>query len=99
MARANGERRGGRTPSVRASPWWAGWRLSVVLLATVLAVGTAGYVVIEGWDMFDAFYMTITTVTTVGYAEIHPLSRAGRVFNSGVIDHSASPRSSTRFRS
>lgn len=67
------------------SPWWAGWRLSVVLLATVVSVGTAGYVVIEGWDVFDAFYMTITTVTTVGYGEIHPLSRAGRVFNSGVI--------------
>jgi voltage-gated potassium channel len=70
---------------VALSPWWAGWRLSVVLLATVLCVGTAGYVVIEGWDVFDAFYMTITTVTTVGYGEIHPLSRAGRVFNSGVI--------------
>jgi len=48
-------------------------------------VGTAGYVVLEGWGIFDAFYMTITTVTTVGYAEIHPLSRVGRVFNSGVI--------------
>ncbi len=70
---------------VALSPWWAGWRLSVVLLATVLCVGTAGYVVIEGWDVFDAFYMTTTTVTTVGYGEIHPLSRAGRVFNSGVI--------------
>jgi len=44
-----------------------------------------GYVVIEGWDVFDAFYMAITTVTTVGYGEIHPLSRAGRIFNSGVI--------------
>jgi voltage-gated potassium channel len=70
---------------VALSPWWVGWRLSVVLLATVLCVGTAGYVVIEGWDVFDAFYMTITTVTTVGYGEIHPLSRTGRVFNSGVI--------------
>jgi voltage-gated potassium channel len=67
------------------SPWWAGWRLSVVLLATVLAVGTTGFTVIEGWDAFDAFYMTITTVTTVGYGEIHPLSRVGRIFNSGVI--------------
>src|SRR3954468_19842643 len=67
------------------SPWWAGWRLSVVLLASIVAIGTAGYVIIEGWDVFDAFYMTITTVTTVGYGEIHPLSRAGRVFNSGII--------------
>jgi voltage-gated potassium channel len=70
---------------VSLSPWWAGWRLSVVLLAAVVSIGTAGFVVIEGWDPFDAFYMTITTVTTVGYGEIHPLSRAGRVFNSGVV--------------
>jgi voltage-gated potassium channel len=67
------------------SPWWAGWRLSIVLLAGVVCAGTAGFVIIEGWDVFDAFYMTITTVTTVGYGEIHPLSRLGRVFNSGVI--------------
>jgi voltage-gated potassium channel len=67
------------------SPWWTGWRLSVVLLAAVVCLGTVGYVVIEGWDVFDAFYMTITTVTTVGYGEIHPLSRAGRVFNSAVV--------------
>ena len=69
----------------RPSPWWVGWRLSVVLLTTVLALGTAGFVVIEGWNTFDALYMTITTVTTVGYGEIHPLSRAGRVFNIGVV--------------
>jgi voltage-gated potassium channel len=69
----------------RPSPWWVGWRLSVVLLVLVLTFGTAGYVVIEGWNTFDALYMTITTVTTVGYGEIHPLSRAGRVFNIGVV--------------
>ena len=51
----------------------------------IVGAGTAGFVFIEGWDVFDAFYMTITTVTTVGYGEIHPLSRAGRLFNSGVI--------------
>jgi voltage-gated potassium channel len=76
---------GTASPAARVSPWWVGWRLSVVLLAAVLVVGTAGYVVIEGWNTFDALYMTITTVTTVGYGEIHPLSRAGRVFNIGVI--------------
>ncbi len=62
-----------------------GWRLSVVLLALVLAAGTAGFVLIEGWSTFDALYMTVTTVTTVGYGEIHPLSTAGRVFNIGVL--------------
>ena len=56
-----------------------------MLLAAIVCIGTIGFVVIEGWDVFDAFYMTITTVTTVGYGETHPLSRPGRVFNSGVI--------------
>jgi voltage-gated potassium channel len=76
---------GGTRLQHQLSPWWVGWRLSVVLLAAVLVAGTAGYVVIEGWNIFDALYMTITTVTTVGYGEIHPLSPAGRVFNIGVI--------------
>lgn len=69
----------------RSSPWWAGWRLSVVLLIAVFVTGTAGYVVIEGWSVFDALYMTVITMTTVGYMEIHPLSRAGRIFNIGVV--------------
>lgn len=55
------------------------------MLAAVLTIGTAGFVVIEDWSVFDALYMTVTTVTTVGYGEIHPLSRAGRVFNIGVV--------------
>jgi voltage-gated potassium channel len=52
----------------------------LVLLGLVLAVGTAGYMLIEGWSFFDAFYMAVITVTTVGYGEIHPLSSEGRVF-------------------
>jgi voltage-gated potassium channel len=79
------EARAKQTQLIALSPWWAGWRLSVVLLVGIVCVGTAGYVIIEGWSVFDAFYMTITTVTTVGYGEIHPLSRSGRVFNSGII--------------
>ena len=83
---ATGQRSVGKpVQAISLSPWWTGWRLSVVLLAAVICLGTTGYVVIEGWDVFDAFYMTITTVTTVGYGEIHPLSRAGRVFNSAVV--------------
>ena len=36
---------------------------------------------IEGWDAWDAFYMTIITVTTVGYEEVHrPVTRPGQVF-------------------
>lgn len=50
------------------------------VLALVIAFGTAGYVLIEGWSAFDALYMTVTTVTTVGYREIYPLSKAGQAF-------------------
>jgi voltage-gated potassium channel len=52
----------------------------LVLLASVIAAGTVGYVAIEGWSAWDAFYMTVTTVATVGYREIHPLSWAGQAF-------------------
>jgi voltage-gated potassium channel len=48
------------------------------MLLTVLAGGTAGYVIIEGWSAWDAFYMTVITVTTVGYKEVHDLSFAGQ---------------------
>lgn len=59
--------------------------LIVGLLAFILVVGTIGFVLIEAYSWFDAFYMTLTTITTVGYAEIRGLSRAGRVFNSFLI--------------
>jgi len=60
-------------------------RLIGVLLLVVMAVGTAGYHFIEGWTWFDGFYMVVTTLTTIGYQEVHPLSHAGRVFNVIVI--------------
>jgi len=58
--------------------------IAVAITAT-LAIGTVGFTVIAGYPPFDAFYMTLTTMTTVGYGEIHPLSHAGRVFNSFLI--------------
>jgi voltage-gated potassium channel len=63
------------------------WRLyiSLILLACVVLGGTAGFHFIEGWSWFDGFYMTLTTMTTIGYGEIHPLSHAGRIFNSFLI--------------
>ena len=57
-----------------------GPRLAILLLLLVLAGGTAGYMVIEGWSAWDAFYMTVTTVATVGFREVHPLSFGGQVF-------------------
>ncbi len=55
------------------------------LLLLTLTIGTVGFRAIEGYPFFDAFYMTLITITTVGYTEIHPLSQAGRVFNSFLI--------------
>lgn len=59
---------------------WQGPRLAVAFLLLILAGGTAGYVLIEGWNAWDAFYMTVITVTTVGYREVHQLSPAGEAF-------------------
>ncbi len=54
-------------------------------LAVVLLAATLGYVLIDNYPPFDAFYMAVITIATVGYSEIHPLSQAGRVFNSFVM--------------
>lgn len=55
------------------------------LAALVVGGGTLGYMLIEGWDFHDALFMTVTTVTTVGYGEVHPLSREGRTFSMALI--------------
>jgi voltage-gated potassium channel len=63
-----------------------GWRSQIVivfvLMTIVLAVGTLGFQMVEGWSTFDSFYMTLITLTTVGYEEVHPLTFNGRVFAS-----------------
>lgn len=51
----------------------------------MLVIGTVGYHFFEGYPFIDAFYMTIITITTVGFGEIHPLSPAGRLFTIGVL--------------
>jgi voltage-gated potassium channel len=51
-------------------------------LAILLTIGASGYILIDGYPPFEAFYMALTTATTVGYAEIRPLSTAGRIFNA-----------------
>jgi voltage-gated potassium channel len=60
-------------------------RLIGLALALVVVAGTTGFHFIEGWSWFDGFYMVVTTLTTIGYQETHPLSHAGRVFNVCVI--------------
>lgn len=57
----------------------------LALLAVTLLLGTAGFVVIERYSWFDAFYRALTTITTVGSPEALPLSHRGRIFNSLLI--------------
>ncbi len=59
--------------------------LSAALIVLIISGGTLGYVFLEGWDLFDAFYMTVITLTTVGFGEVHPLSRIGRMFTVALI--------------
>jgi len=54
--------------------------LGVLALMTLLLLfGTLGFHWVEGWTVFEGFYMTLMTLTTVGYGELHPLSTSGRV--------------------
>ncbi len=55
------------------------------LYALLLALGSGGYMVIEGWSWTDSVYMTVITISTVGFGEIRPLSPIGRVFTGGLI--------------
>ena len=56
-----------------------------LILKVVLLFGTAGYMLIEHWHFLDALYMTVITITTVGYREVGNVSEAGRVFTILVI--------------
>src|SRR5690349_10305964 len=60
-------------------------RLIATALILLTAIGMAGFHFIEGWTWFDGFYMVITTFSTIGYQEVHPLSHVGRIFNIALI--------------
>ncbi len=54
--------------------------LSFLLTLFIIFIGTTGYIIIEGWNILDALYMTVITLTTVGYGEVHDVSKMGRIF-------------------
>jgi voltage-gated potassium channel len=59
--------------------------LVLALLFLLVTIGTAGYVLIEGWSPVEALFMTVITITTIGYGEVRPLSSSGRIFTVGLI--------------
>lgn len=54
---------------------------AAALLVALPVIGTAGYMAIEGWNFLDSLYMTVITITTIGYNEVRPLRDGGRVFS------------------
>jgi len=57
----------------------------IVLLSLVLLFGTLGYMLIEGWPLLESLYMTVITITTVGFGEVRTVSEPGRVFTVVLI--------------
>ena len=60
-------------------------RWVALALVAVVALGVAGYMLLEGWSFFDSLYMTVTTMTTVGFREVRPLDASGRAFTLALI--------------
>jgi voltage-gated potassium channel len=58
--------------------------LPLAVLFGLVVIGTTGYRIVEGWSVLDALYMTVITITTVGFLEVHPMGTAGRFFTMGL---------------
>lgn len=62
------------------SDWLRQIRKIVLLFLAVIAFGVAGFMAVEGWGFLDALFMTVVTISTVGYREVQPLTSSGMVF-------------------
>lgn len=56
------------------------FRNAIIVLFFIILIGTSGFMLIEGWNTVDALYMTIITITTTGFEEVHQLSMEGEIF-------------------
>ncbi len=59
--------------------------VSLILLHLIVLLGTIGYVIIEDWSIMDAMYMTVITLATVGFGEVHSMGKTGQIFTIGLI--------------
>ena len=56
--------------------------LALAAVAIAIGFGTAGFYLIEGWSILDSLYVAAQTVTTVGYGDLTPATRNGRIFST-----------------
>jgi voltage-gated potassium channel len=72
-------------PGKKASSSFLSMRLALWLLIGELILGIGGYIILEGYSLREAFYMTIITISTVGFSEVRPLSSTGQLLTSVLI--------------
>ncbi|MEA5115392.1 MAG: potassium channel protein [Geobacteraceae bacterium] len=60
-------------------------KVSIIVLALLVTLGSLGFMGIEGWSFLDSLYMTVITLATVGFQEVHPLSHIGKIFTMLLI--------------
>src|SRR3954447_1362949 len=58
---------------------------ALVALGTITIIGVVGYILFEGWSFLDALYMTVITLTTVGYREVHDLDTSGQLWTMALL--------------
>ena len=55
------------------------------MLTLIVSMGTAGYMILEKWNFLDSLYMTVITLTTVGFGEVHPVNDQGRILTMTIL--------------
>ena len=58
---------------------------ATIMLTLIIGMGTAGYMILEKWNFLDSLYMTVITLTTVGFGEVHPVSDQGRILTMTIL--------------
>lgn len=64
---------------------WVKFSPQFMLVFAVLSIGMVGYAIIERWTLFEGLYMTVITIATVGFHEVHVLSQTGKIFTIFII--------------